>query len=130
MAENKDTKLNKDLQVIKDFIPKIIDFIKKYKKKLIIAGGIIVVLGAIATYELLEYSSTPGFCNLFCHEMTPEVKSWRNSSHAKNDVECKHCHYGKGIMGVIIAKWNAQYQLLHHITGSYSNHPLSEDKKH
>jgi nitrate/TMAO reductase-like tetraheme cytochrome c subunit len=130
MAEKKDTKLNKDIQVIKDFIPKLIDFIKKHKKALIIAASIAVVLGSIISYELIEYTSTPGFCNLFCHEMTPEVKSWEKSSHAKKDVECKDCHYGKGIWGVVKAKWLAQWQLWHHITGAYSNHPLSEAKKH
>jgi nitrate/TMAO reductase-like tetraheme cytochrome c subunit len=122
--------LQGDLKVIKDFIPNIVDFIKKHKKKLIIIIAIFAVIGTVATIELLHYTSEPEFCNLFCHEMGPEVDSWEKSWHAQRGVDCKACHYGAGIKGVIVAKWNAQTQLWHHITGAYANHPLEEAKEH
>ncbi len=116
--------LKKDFQVIKDFLPRVLDFVKEHKRKLIILGAVLVALGALFTYKMIHYTSEPEFCNLFCHEMTPEVESWENSFHSQRGVDCKECHYGEGIMGVVKAKYYAQFQLLHHITGSYSNNPL------
>ncbi len=124
--------LQSDLQVVKDFIPRVKDFIAKNKKRLIIIGSFLIVFGAVATYEMIHLSSEPWFCNWFCHEMTPEVDAWKKSFHASLDppVKCVECHYGPGVWGVVIAKYNAQYQLLHHATGSYANHPLSKMAKH
>lgn len=130
MADKKESQLKQDLQVVKDFIPKIVDFVTKHKKKLIIGGSIAAVLGVILTYEMIELTSEPEFCNLFCHEMTPEVETWEKSIHAQKGIDCKGCHYGAGIMGVVKAKFFAQFQLLHHITGSYANNPLEKAKEH
>jgi len=134
MTDKKESKarqdLRDDMKVITDFLPRVVDFLKRHKRKLIISGAVLAVLGAIATYEMIHLTSTPEFCNLFCHEMTPEVETWRASMHAKRDVDCEQCHYGEGIMGVIKAKYFAQFQLLHHITGSYANNPLEKAKEH
>ena len=134
MSEKKESKIRQelrgDLKVVTDFMPRVTEFLKKHQKKLIIIGVIGAVVGAIATYEMIHLTSVPEFCNLFCHEMTPEVESWERSQHAQRGIDCKECHYGEGVMGVVLAKYYAQYQLLHHITGSYSNHPLEEAKEH
>jgi nitrate/TMAO reductase-like tetraheme cytochrome c subunit len=121
--------LQEDLKVVQDFIPKLIEFLKKNKKRLIIIGAVLAVIGAIGTYEMIHLTSEPEFCNLFCHEMTPEVEAWEQSRHAQRGIDCKECHYGPGIKGVILAKYYAQFQLLHHITGSYADHPLEEAKE-
>jgi len=68
---------------------------------LIVAG--VLVAGLLAT-GVVELSSTNEFCYL-CHYDERFQKPWRASTHYKNGVTCKDCHFGPGVGGLVDAKW-------------------------
>ena len=67
-----------------------------YKQKvfLLVAGGVIVGLGALFMYLLRAHTyfigDNPSAC-VNCHIMTPYYASWSHSSHGR-DATCNDCH--------------------------------------
>ncbi len=90
-----------------------------FKNKLVVA--LIVVLVIVGTVVGVELSSEAWFCNT-CHSMKSEHESWEQSVHEENGVECKHCHYGPGLMGIVKAKIGGMFQMVSEITGSMTKH--------
>ncbi len=86
---------------------------------------IIVLLGIIGFFggvEALHYSSSPQFCAI-CHpKQKPgpngEVFSWKQSVHAKAEVECLDCHAKPGVINYFIRKVTAAKDLYTQLTHS------------
>ncbi len=98
-----------------------------FKNKWVIVIMIVGVL--VGTVVSVELTSEAWFCNT-CHSMKPEYVAWEQSVHAENDVKCKHCHYGPGLMGIIDAKIGGMFQMVHEITGSMADHSPEEVAEH
>jgi hypothetical protein len=75
----------------------------KIKKAHIVWAAVVVALGA-AGFGFLEFSSTNTFCYL-CHFDARFQEPWRASAHFKEGVNCKDCHFGPGVFGLVDAKW-------------------------
>ena len=82
---------------------------------------LLVVGVAVGTVVGVELSSEAWFCNI-CHSMKSEYETWEQSIHAENHVECKDCHYGPGLMGIVEAKIGGMFQLVAETTGSVTKH--------
>lgn len=81
--------------MIKDTIQSIKNaFSYKQKVFLLVAGGVIVGLGALFMYLLRAHTyfigDNPSAC-VNCHIMTPYYASWSHSSHGR-DATCNDCH--------------------------------------
>ena len=96
---------------------------KSSKIKLIVL--IIIILGIVGFFggvEALHYSSSSQFCAL-CHpKLKPgpngEVFTWRQSVHAKADIECLDCHAKPGVINYFIRKVTAAKDLYTQLTHS------------
>ena len=71
-------------------------------KRKSVAAAALIALGIVVgfplfsmTYYTMVRTSTPGFC-ASCHEITPAVQAWRDSTHANNAAgvvaDCMDCH--------------------------------------
>ena len=80
--------INDTIQTIKNA------FSYKQKVFLLVAGGVIVGLGALFMYLLRAHTyfigDNPSAC-VNCHIMTPYYASWSHSSHGR-DATCNDCH--------------------------------------
>jgi len=90
---------------------------------------LIIVGVGIGTFVGVELSSEAWFCNT-CHSMKSEFETWEQSVHKEHHVECKHCHYGPGLMGIVKAKIGGMFQMVAEITGSMTNHSPEEVAEH
>lgn len=72
----------------------------------------------------LAWTSTRSFCSDFCHEMTPDIASYRRSVHA--NVSCYGCHMRAGTnpAGFVFQKAKKLGELYLHFTGKYE-YPLN-----
>lgn len=75
----------------------------------IAAAAFILKIGAHAT-------SSPTFCAT-CHNMSPQVYTWKASSHS--EVTCTDCHIAPGVENLVKEKGNGIKQLYYTITDSY-----------
>ncbi len=83
---------------------------------------IFAIIGFFGGVEALHYSSEPKFCAL-CHpKQQPgpngEVFTWKQSIHAKADVECLDCHAKPGVINYFIRKVTAAKDLYTQLTHS------------
>ncbi len=67
-------------------------------RKLIYLTVIITLLNVfivgVVSYSSFRYTSSPGFCGQFCHDiMQPQYVAYQNSPHSR--VACVECHLGK-----------------------------------
>lgn len=90
---------------------------------LTLGGVIVLVLVIVGIYGFYE-TSQPRFC-LGCHEMGPEVESWKSSIHA--EVPCNGCHY-PGLAGPIKQKIRLIGETYSHFTKKYEG-PLNVDSE-
>ena len=86
---------------------------------LIVLFGIIGFFGGV---EALHYSSEPKFCAL-CHPkqkpgVNGEVFTWKQSVHAKEEVECLDCHAKPGVLNYFVRKITASKDLYTQLTHS------------
>lgn len=87
----------------------------------ILGGCALVVI--IAMVGLLEYSTSPSFCNS-CHIMKPYYKAWETSTH--NFVPCVDCHYPPGFTNQLDGKLQAISQVVKYVTRTYGTKPYAE----
>ncbi len=86
-------------------------------------GGLLVGLGLVATYGVMEVSSKPAACGS-CHIMKPYYDSWLTSSHA--DIACVECHISPGITAELRKKYEAISMVASYFTGQYGSNPWAE----
>lgn len=92
-------------------------------RTLLIAAGIVLVVGGVAMAGLWEMSTSPKLCNS-CHIMKPYVEAWKTSKHAS--VTCVQCHYPPGFRDTIWVKYQAVAQVVKWATYTYSSKPFAE----
>ena len=80
-------------------------------KKAVLIGLIIVVVLGIGAIAGMHYTSQPQFC-VTCHEIAPQVASWKTGSH--KDVECLSCHAATGNLGYIVRKLSSYKEVYLH----------------
>lgn len=86
---------------------------KRFLKYVIILSGSLLVL-LIVTIITFEVTSQPKFC-ANCHEISPLVTSWQQSSH--NGVSCLKCHAEPGFAGYVNRKIGGLREVYLHTTG-------------
>lgn len=96
---------------------------KRLAGMLLPAGILVVILASVGTIGMVEFSSSPTFCQS-CHNMKPYYESWRTSSH--NHVGCIECHIAPGIKGEAMGKIQAMNQLVKYVTRTYGMKPWAE----
>ena len=84
--------------------------------------GVIVLALAVVAYD---YTGRPSTCAA-CHELTPDVESYRKSLHA--EVGCYDCHANPGAMAKIASRFGLVSDVYAHVTGSFTK-PLNADGK-
>ncbi len=82
----------------------------------------LAIIGFFGGVEALHFSSEPKFCAL-CHpKQKPgpngEVFTWKQSAHAKEEVECLDCHAKPGVINYFIRKVTAAKDLYTQLTHS------------
>lgn len=87
---------------------KVLDFAVKRPLLSLIVLVVGLAVFAFANYEIIHYSSSPGFCRM-CHPGTTtgplsEVHTWEKNIHAKAEVSCLDCHGKPGALGYLVAK--------------------------
>jgi nitrate/TMAO reductase-like tetraheme cytochrome c subunit len=87
----------------------------------ILGGGVLGVF--LAMVGLVEYSTSPSFCNS-CHIMRPYYEAWKTSSH--NFVPCVDCHYPPGFTEELTGKMQAVSQVVKYVTRTYGTKPYAE----
>ncbi|HEU4403287.1 MAG TPA: cytochrome c3 family protein, partial [Candidatus Polarisedimenticolia bacterium] len=90
---------------------------------LLLASGLIVALGVVATGTAVEISSRPAFCGS-CHIMKPYYASWQRSTH--HNVACVDCHIPPGVTAEFRKKWEALSMVARYFTGTYGTNPWTE----
>ncbi len=129
MVEERNDHSNGEVRTFADVKERMSNSIQRNKGKLIVTLIVVGVLLLGGIVKLFNYSSTPGFCISFCHEMKPEYRTWKKSVHAEHEVECHSCHYEQGFIGTLKAKWAAQNTVFSHMFGSYLENTLEKAKK-
>lgn len=103
--------------------PKPQGWFKKLAGMLLPAGILAVILASVGTIGMVEFSSSPTFCQT-CHNMKPYYESWKTSSHGH--VACIECHIAPGIRGEAMGKIQAMNQLVKYVTRTYGMKPWAE----
>lgn len=96
---------------------------RKLAGMLLPAGILFVIVAAVGTVGMVEFSSSPTFCQT-CHNMKPYYESWRTSSHS--EVSCIECHIAPGVKGEAMGKIQALNQLVKYVTRTYGLKPWAE----
>jgi hypothetical protein len=91
-------------------------------KRFWIPVGILAVL-VLLSLGMLQYSSSPSFCNL-CHVMTPYIQAWKASSHRQ--VPCVDCHIPPEPKAALWAKFQTINSVVHYVTRRYGTRPHAE----
>ena len=86
-------------------------------------GILAVILVAVGTVGMVQFSSSPSFCKS-CHNMQPYYDSWAISSH--KNVACIQCHIAPGVKAEAMGKLAALNQLVKYVTGTYGLRPWAE----
>ena len=97
--------------------------LRKLAGVLLPAAILAVIVAAVGTIGLVEFSSSPAFCQT-CHNMKPYYESWKSSSHS--EVSCIECHIAPGIRGEAMGKIQAMNQLVKYVTNTYGMKPWAE----
>ena len=92
-------------------------------RAVLIALGLVLVVGGAAGAGLWQISTSPLLCNS-CHIMKPYVEAWRTSKH--RNVTCVQCHYPPGFRDTIWVKYQALSQVAKWATQTYSSKPFAE----
>jgi len=80
---------------------------------------IFILCTVVGSYKAFEFTETPQFCGLLCHDvMEPEYTTYHNSAHSK--VNCVACHVGHGPEHYVQAKARGIEQLLGLVKGDYA----------
>lgn len=117
----------------------IVSWSKENRGKAIIVGILALALFAFVNYEIVHFSSTPGFCKGLCHTMTPDVDMWELSSHGRRGIDCVGCHFKEGLIGYMTNKVVAMNDLINTVTGNMASgidvneeitHHIQEDPKY
>lgn len=87
------------------------------KRKLILATGVMVCLGAMVVGGSEYWTAQPAFCRS-CHIMEPYWQSWSHDLHgAKLGVRCVDCHYAPGERFTFKAKFKGLSQATSYFSG-------------
>lgn len=78
-------------QAIKSKIKKIVEFLGRNWKKIILLTALTAVILFSLAAKATSYVDKPEFCKK-CHSMKPFYTSWAESSH--QSVSCFQCHFG------------------------------------
>ncbi|HZI93528.1 MAG TPA: cytochrome c3 family protein [Patescibacteria group bacterium] len=90
---------------------------------LLLAGGLMLALGIVATGTAVEVTSRPDFCGS-CHIMKPYFESWTKSTH--HNVACVECHIPPGFKNEFRKKYEALSMVASYFTGTYGTNPWTE----
>lgn len=86
-------------------------------RKLIWAGGVLLVLGAMVVGGSEYWTAQPAFCRS-CHIMEPYWQSWSHDLHGRKlDVRCVDCHYAPGERLTFKAKFKGLSQATSYFSG-------------
>ncbi len=83
--------------------------------KVIVAFAVVFV---VANTGILVWSGHPSFCRN-CHNIEPHYKSWADSVHAKEGVDCLDCHVRPGAYHYARRKVESLSEVASYITGGY-----------
>lgn len=119
--------------------------IKEWIKANVLLSIVIVVAVIYSMKAAIDFTSNPIFCKGLCHDMAPDVDSYRASFHGsgnngkplKHDghkSDCHGCHYIPGVVGLIKGKIAAVINSVpHEITGNrgepFAELPEEEQKE-
>jgi nitrate/TMAO reductase-like tetraheme cytochrome c subunit len=90
------------------------DPIVRIKALLVLGAALIILL--FMTVGAITLTSTPTFCSL-CHEMGPDVRAWKASSHA--EVTCYGCHSEGNIAVFVLHKVESLKEIYLHLSDSF-----------
>lgn len=111
-------RLRERLRTVRKRLPE-----REYRFALMLYGAAVVLVGAFAFPAILTASSNPAFCKV-CHSMTPQIETWKKSSHAQ--IPCYGCHgprsYAKLLYGKMFVDIKGPFQEL---TGRFEQ-PINE----
>ncbi|MFH1288698.1 MAG: cytochrome c3 family protein [bacterium] len=111
--------------------------IKGWIKANVVLSIAIVVVVIYGMKLCIDFTSNPIFCKGLCHDMAPDVDSYRASFHGSGNngkplkhnghkSDCHGCHYTPGVVGLIKGKIAAVLvSVPHEITG-HRGEPFSE----
>ncbi len=84
----------------------------------VLAVGGIFGMSSVGTYQAYQFTESPVFCGLVCHEvMKPEYEAYLFSPHAR--ISCAECHIGPGAEYYLRSKFRGMGQLWGVMANSY-----------
>lgn len=86
--------------------------VNKYKFLLLFISFVLFVIVLVSSGLVL--TEKPFFCSL-CHEMTPEIQTWKATAH--HNVGCVNCHRAPGFASMISYKSTLAKDVVMHFTG-------------
>jgi len=86
--------------------------LKKTSRKVVLTTTLLTTFMITSSYAFVNWSvgftSSVDFCTINCHEMIPQFREWRVSSHYDNNTgvvaECSDCHLPPSFLPKIMAK--------------------------
>jgi nitrate/TMAO reductase-like tetraheme cytochrome c subunit len=85
---------------------------------LMFAGAISILLLALGTYQLIEFTDSTAFCGRLCHDvMYPEYTAYQASPHSR--VTCAACHVGSGADYLVRSKISGIPLVIDTLAGTY-----------
>ena len=88
--------------------------VEKYKFIIIFFGTLLFLI--VGTGAGLKATSNPNFCSI-CHAMSPQVHTWKASTH--NKVACTDCHVAPGVENLVKEKASGVKRLFYNATDKY-----------
>ncbi len=88
------------------------DPVTRWKALFVGLIGSIVIFGG--GYGVISFTNSPSFCSS-CHEMAPEVTTFRASAHS--EITCVQCHIKPGFVNMITHKVISLKEVYHHVMG-------------
>jgi nitrate/TMAO reductase-like tetraheme cytochrome c subunit len=85
----------------------------------------ILILLIIGSAAGIAFTCRPQFCG-FCHEMDPQISSWKVSTH--RNVNCIACHVEPGLIPLLIDKVKAVKSPYYKIFGGYEK-PINHSSR-
>lgn len=85
-------------------------------------GALILMLFVPFTISFTQSSS---FCSS-CHELKPQIESWKRSSHA--NIDCNVCHGAPNVFSLALSKLENVKNIVKHYTNQYDD-PINLDSK-
>ncbi|MDD5773857.1 MAG: cytochrome c3 family protein [bacterium] len=111
--------------------------IKEWIKTNVVISIIIAIVVIYGIKASIDFSSAPTFCKAVCHDMGPDVDSFRASFHGSGNngkplahnghkADCHGCHYTPGLVGLIKGKLVAVLVSIPHEIAGRRGESLSE----